>query len=320
MAQVVATFSTYDAVGNREDLSDIIYDISPTDTPFVSNGGRGSADHTFHEWQQDALASAGSNAQVEGDDVDVYDTASPTVRVGTYCQISRKTVLVSGTQRAVNPAGRPDELPFQLAKRSKELKRDIEYICTNNQATVAGDDSTARTTGSIQAWLKGNSSEGTNGADPVYSTTPTDTRSDGDERTFTEAMLKTVIQSAWTNGGEPSMLLMGAYNKTVASAFTGIAAQRHAAGDSPTTIVGAADVYVSDFGDISFVPSRFQKQSDALVLDTNGYSIDFLRPFMQEEMAKTGDGDKRMLLVEWSLKVNHELQHGIVADLRTVAV
>jgi hypothetical protein len=320
MAQADYTFSTYDAIGNREDLSDIIYDISPMDTPFMSNGGRGTAEATYHEWQQDSLASAAANAQVEGDDISAYDTSTPTTRVGAYCQISRKTVLVSGTQRAVNSAGRKDELAYQLAKRSKELKRDLEFNTTNNAATVAGDDSTARAAGSIQAWLKTNYEDGANGAPPSYTTAPTDTRSDGDQRTFTEAQLKTVIQACWTAGGEPSILMVGAYNKTVASGFAGIAAQRHnAEGAKPTTIIGAADIYVSDFGNVSIVPNRFMKQRDALVLDPNGYSYDFLRPFMTEPMAKTGDAEKRLLLVEWTLKVNNEAQHGIVADLFTSA-
>ena len=319
MSQVVATFSTYDAIGNREDLSDMIYDISPTETPFMSNGGKGSASHTFHEWQTDALASAATNAQIEGDDVTIYDTASATTRVGTYTQISRKTVLVSGTQRAVNPAGRKDELAYQIAKRSKELKRDLEYIALQNQATAVGDDTTARTTGSILAWLKTNTDEGTNGADPAYATTPTDTRSDGDTRTFTEALLKSVLQTAWTNGAEVSVLMVGAYQKQVASAFTGIAAQRHnAQGAAPSTIIAAADIYVSDFGNLSIVPNRFMRTKDALLLDPAGYSYDFLRPFSMSDMAKTGDGEKKMLLVEWCLKVNNEKMHGLVTDLVVV--
>jgi hypothetical protein len=318
MAQKVATFSTYDAVGNREDLADVIYDISPVETPFMSNAGRGSCSHTFHEWQQDSLAAAAANAQIEGDDVDVYDTASATTRVGTYTQISRKTVLVSGTQRAVNPAGRKDELAYQMLKRSKEIKRDIEYISLSNQATVAGDDTTARTTGSILAWLATNTSKGTNGADPSYTTTPTDTRSDGDQRTFTEALLKTVVSAVWTQGGNPTILMVGAFNKQTASSFTGIADQRYnAQGASPTTIIGAADIYVSDFGNLSIVPNRFMRARDALVLDPSGYSFNFLRPFQVEEMAKTGDGEKRMILAEWLLRVNHEAQHGIIADLNT---
>jgi hypothetical protein len=320
MARVDGTFTTYEAIGNREDLSDIIYDISPMDTPFMSNGGRGSAEHTFHEWQTDELASPAGNARIEGDEA-TYDTASPTTRVGTYCQISRKTVLVAGTQRAVNPAGRKDELAYQIAKRSKELKRDMEYIATNGQIAAAGDATTARTTGSFQAWLKTNFVDGVGGAPPSYATVPTHARSDGTQVTFTEAMLKTVIQAVYTEGGEPDVLLVGIYNKTVASGFAGIAEHRVAvSGDAPTTIIGAADVYVSDFGNLSIVPSRFQAQRDAFVLDPSGYSYDLLRPFLQEEMAKTGDGEKRMLLVEWCLKVNNEKQHGIVADLLTASL
>lgn len=320
MTQADYTFSTYDAVGNREDLSDVIYDISPMDTPFMANGGRGTAEAVYHEWQKDSLAAAAENKQIEGDDIAAYDTSTPTTRVGAYCQISRKTVLVSGTQRAVNSAGRKDELAYQIAKRGKELKRDLEFNTTNGAATVAGDDSTARAAGSLQAWLTTNTSAGTNGADPSYTTAPTDTRSDGDQRTFTEDMLKAIIQAAWTAGGEPTVLMVGAYNKTVASGFTGIAAQRHnAQGAAPTTIIGAADIYVSDFGNLSIVPNRFMRQRDAFVLDPNGYSYDFLRPFFTEPMAKTGDAEKRLLLVEWTLKVNNEAMHGIVADLFTSA-
>ena len=317
MAIATNTFTTYSAKGIREDLSNVIYNISPEETPLVSNVGKGSIANTVFDWQTDALAAAAANAQLEGDESS-YDAVSATTRLQNYAQISRKTVVVSGTQNTVNTAGRRSELAYQIAKKGSELKRDIEFSCLNNQAAVAGNTTTARKTASLQAYLKTNTNKGTGGVDPVYTTIPDDVRTDGTARAFTETILKDVIQQVWTEGGTPKMLMVGSFNKQAVSGFAGIAGQRfNATGAKPSTIIAAADIYVSDFGNVSVVPNRFQKASDAFVIDPEYISVDYLRPMQTMEMAKTGDADKRLMLAEWGLRVHTEKAHGIAADLTT---
>ena len=317
MAIASNTFLTYSAKGIREDLSNVIYNISPEETPFVSNIGKGTLANTNFDWQTDALAAAAANAQIEGDETS-YDAVTATVRLQNYAQISRKSVIISGTEEKVNKAGRRSELAYQIAKKGSELKRDIEFSCLNGQAAVAGDSTTARTTASVQAFLKTNTNFGTNGADPTYTTVPTGTRTDGTQRAFTETILKDVIQQVWTEGGSPKVLMVGSFNKQAVSAFTGIAGQRfNVTGNKPSTIIGAADIYVSDFGNVSVVANRFIRSRDALVLDPEYASIDYLRPMQTMDMAKTGDADKRLMLTEWGLRIHTEKAHGIAADLST---
>ena len=317
MAIASNTFLTYDAKGIREDLSNVIYNISPEETPFVSNIGKGTLANTTFDWQTDALAAAAANAQLEGDETS-YSAVTATVRLQNYAQISRKSVIISGTEEKVNKAGRRSELAYQIAKKGAELKRDIEFSCLNNQAAVAGDSVTARTTASVQAFLKTNSNKAGDGTDPVYTTIPTDPRNDGTQRAFSETILKDVIQQVWTEGGTPKMLMVGSFNKQAVSAFTGIAGQRfNVDGAKPSTIVAAADIYVSDFGNVSVVANRFLRARDALVLDPEYASIDYLRPMQTMDMAKTGDADKRLMLTEWGLRIHTEKAHGIAADLTT---
>lgn len=316
MAVITNTFLTYDAKGIREDLSDVIYNISPEDTPFFTMAKRETVDNSLFEWQTDSLAAVDTgNAVVEGDDA-TFDAVTPTARIGNYCQISRKTVIISGTTERVRKAGRKSEVAYQLAKKSAELKRDMEAIVLSNQGAVAGNSTTPRKTGSVLAFLKTNQSVGTGGAAPSWTSIPTGTRTDGTTRAFTESLLKAVILAVYQSGGNPKVLMVPPNQKQVASTFTGIASTRfNVAGNKPATIIGAADIYVSDFGNVEIVPNRFMRARDALVLDPQYVSIAYLRPFMKEELAKTGDAEKWMLLAEWGLKIGNEAAHGIIADL-----
>jgi hypothetical protein len=317
MAIVSNTFTTYSAKGIRENLSNIIYNISPEETPFQSNIGKDSVQNTLYEWQTDALQAAATNAQLEGDDIGTYDPVTATVRMQNYCQISRKTVVLSNTEEVVNKAGRKSELAYQLAKKGAELKRDMELVMVQSQVASAGSTSAARTTGSVLAFIKTNTD--TTGTDPSYTTLPNSLRTDGTVRTFTETILKNVIQKTWTSGGTPKILMTGPVNKQRVSGFAGIAATRYniEGGAKPATIVGAADVYVSDFGNVTVVANRFQRERDALVLDPEYASVAYLRPFQQMELAKTGDAEKRLLIVEYGLKITSENAHGLAADLVT---
>ena len=311
------TFTRYDAVGAREDLSNVIYDISPQDTPIMSSIGKTSAKAVYHEWQTDALASVNtSNALVEGADATAA-TLSATTRIGNYTQIVGKTVQVSGTLEAVDKAGRKSEKAYQLAKASAELKRDIEGIITANQGQSAGNSSTARVMGSLLSYIKTNTNKGsgtTAGADPT--TIGVSTRTDGTTRTFQESMLKDVVAKVFTSGGTPSTLFVSPALKQVVSGFAGLAAQRYQVPTSgQATILAGADLYQSDFGVISIVPNRFMRTRDALVLDPEYAALAYLRPFQTIDLAKSGDSEKTQILAELTLEVKNEAAHGGIFDL-----
>ena len=313
----MATYQTYTAIGQREDLTDVIYNISPTSTPFMSSIGKTKATATYHEWQTDALAAPALGGAVEGADASSI-TASPTSRIGNRTQIFTKSVAVAGTLEAVDKAGRKSEKAYQMAKVSAELKRNIELTLLSNQIAAVGDSSTARTMGGLQAWLSSNGDFGTDG---VAGSGGTTARTNGTNRTFTETILKTVVAEVYTSGGSPKVLMVNPAHKQVVSAFAGIAAQRYMApSDQPTTIIGAADVYMSDFGTISVVPNRFMNSTNAgnetaFVVDPDMAAVAYLRPFETIELAKTGDAEKTQLLAELTLEVKNQAAHGIIADL-----
>jgi len=314
----MATYQTYTAIGMREDLSDVIYSISPTDVPFMSSIGKTKATAVLHEWQTDSLAAASlSNFAVEGDTASDA-TMSPTTRVGNRCQIAQKTIKISGTLQAVDKAGRKSEKAYQLAKASAEIKRDMETSLLSNQVAANGNSSTARKLGGLQAWLATNGDFGTSGVAGASGTTA---RTDGTNRTFTETILQTVVKEVYASGGNPKVLMVNPAHKQLVSAFTGIAAQRFMApSNTPTTIISAADVYLSDFGAISIVPNRFMTSTNscgetAFVLDPDMAAIAYLRPFQTNELAVTGDNESTQLLAEYTLEVRNEAAHGILADL-----
>lgn len=311
-------FRTYAAVGMREDLSDVIYNISPTDTPFMSSIGKTKATAVYHEWQTDSLAAAATNAAVEGADA-TEATLSATVRVGNRTQISQKTVGITGTLEAVDKAGRKSEKAYQLAKASSEIKRDMEFALLNNTVQSNGSaGSSARVLGGLQTWLATNGDFGTGGSAGATGTTA---RTNGTNRTFEESLLKTVVKEVFESGGSPKVLMVTPAHKQTVSAFAGIAAQRYMApSDAPTTIIGAADIYLSDFGSISVIPNRFLLSGNsandvAFVLDPEYAAVAYLRPFFTNDLAPTGDSTKTQLLVEYTLEVKNEAAHGIIADL-----
>jgi hypothetical protein len=313
----MATYQTYTAIGQREDLSDVIYNISPTETPFLNSVGKSKATAVYHEWQTDSLASVNvSNSAVEGATASDA-TIGVTTRVGNRTQISQKTIKISGTLDAVNKAGRKSEKAYQLAKASSEIKRDMEAILLSNQTAATGNSTTARVLGGLQTWLASNTSNGSGGSAGANGTTA---RTTGTDRAFTATLLNTVMQSCFTNGGSPTMLLVTPAQKVVASSFTGIATRyRDVPANQQAQIINAADVYVSDFGIIQIVPDRFIPNSDsddtAFLLDTEMAAVAYLRPFQTNELAQVGDADLTQLLVEYTLEVKNEAAHGIISDL-----
>ena len=321
MAAPTNTVTTFSAIGNREDLANIIYDISPMDTPFLSQAAKSRASAVYHEWQTDALEAASANRKIEGDDATAA-TFVATTRVGNYCQISSKTISVSGTQRAVNAAGRADEFSYQLAKRGREIKRDMEYALTRNQGSSAGGTGTARSLASLESWLATNKTSvgtGTAQTTPGFSSgtvvAPTDSTVQG---TFTRASLNDVIQKCWTEGGDPKIIMVGPFNKTVASSFANIATlYKNVTPGQQGEILAGADLYVSDFGQHQIVPNRFQRDRTVLVLDMEYLGVATLRDMETNPLAKTGDADRTQLLTEFTLVVKNEKASGKVTDCTT---
>ena len=314
----MAAYDRYTAIGAREDLTDVIYDISPTDTPIMSTIGKTKATSVTHEWQTDSLAAATTaNALVEGASAS-EGTITPTTRLANLTQIVGKTVMVSGTLLASDLAGRKSEMAYQLAKASAEIKRDIETIITANQGQTAGSSgSSARKLGSLLSYIKTNTSKnGTSvtGVDPT--TLGVSTRTDGTTRAFTETILKDVIAKVFASGGTPSALFVSPAQKQVVSAFTGLAAQRYQVPTSgQATILAGADLYQSDFGVLQIVPNRFMRTRDALILDPEYAALAYLRPFQTNDIAKVGDADKKQILAELTLEVRNEAAHGGAFDL-----
>jgi len=260
---------------------------------------------------EDNVASAvATNAQIEGDEY-AFDAVVPTVRLSNYTQISRKTIIVSGSQQAGNHAGVTNEIAYGLAKKSKELKRDMESCLTNKVAKAVGASGTARTLGGLETWISSNTSRGSGGAGAGAGAAPTD----GTQRAVTEAMVKAVIQSCYSAGSDSNTIMCGPFNKGKISAFTGRSSARQNV--AATTIQAAADLYSSDFGDYKVMPNRFQRDRSIFVLDPDYWSVAYYRDFKQEEVSKTGDAIKRALLVEFSLVAKNEGSSGVVADLTT---
>lgn len=305
MAAPTNTFLTTAAIGNREDLTDAIYRISPTQTPVLNMASKAKATNTLHEWQTQDLAAAASNAQAEGDDASAK-TVTPTVRLGNRTQISTKTVIVSGTQQSMNSAGRKDELAYQLALASAELKRDMEYGLTQND--TAG--TSPRTSRGLIGWIVDNVN---NNGGTLASYTGNTGRTVGTTRAFTETLLKDVLQKQYTAGGEPDYVMLSPAAKQTFSTFTGNTTRFDKSEDAK--LYASVDVYVSDFGELNVIPNRFQAARDVFILQSDKLAVAFLRPFQTVELAKTGDADKRELIVEYTLECRAPKAHGAVYDI-----
>lgn len=300
---------TYASVGNREDLIDMIYNVAPTETPFLSGLKRVRASAVKHEWQTDTLAAAANNKQLEGDDT-AAEAVVATARLDNYCQISKKVFQISGTQEEVSKAGRKSEIAYQKAKKSQEIKRDMEFALTQNTTYNAGAAGTARQARGLEGWIFTNDSLGATGVSPVPSsnTAPVD----GTQRAFTESLLKNVLQLVFTEGGNPGMIMVGPFNKQAVSGFTGGSTVFNEAGKER---IAAFDVYKSDFGTLKVVPNRFQRERTAFVLDMMYWKLATLRDFKTEQLAKTGDSEKWHIVNEYTLEACNEKASGAVRDI-----
>lgn len=319
MALATSAFSTFAAVGNREDLTDVIYRIDPTDVPFYSGIEREKASAVNHEWQTQALAAAAANAQFEGDDAYAADAATATARLGNICQILRKTPRVTGTQRVVDHAGRDDEMAYQEMLKGLELKRDLEFALVNTpQAKVTGATTTARKLGNVMAWITTNTDKGGGtGADPTAADGTSARVDSATLRAFTENQVKGVIKKCFDAGGKPSVIMLNSFNKQQFSTFSGRGTPMQDQADRKIT--AAVDVYESDFGRLSIKPNRFMRQRDAFVLQMDMWAFAPLpgRSFISYGLAKTGDSDAKTIIVEGTLVSRQEKASGGVFDLTT---
>ncbi|MGB6105645.1 MAG: DUF5309 family protein [Pusillimonas sp.] len=316
MAKLADSFATFDAVGNRESLSDKIYRISPEETPFVSAIGKGKASAVLEEWQTDELAAAANNKVVQGNEATVA-AVTPTVRLGNRTQISEKVYAVTGTQEAVAKAGRKSEVSYQDVKKMVELKKDIDFAALQNTTAIAAAAAVAPQARGVLGFIHTNTNFATaDGADPdpVTNTAPTD----GTTRQWAETMLQDAGQKAWTNGAKNNLsLYIPAALRALFSTFDANATRNYAIKDKE--VVATVEAYQGDFGLYKVVNSRHQRDRDVFGIDPAGWSILTLRPFKPQELAKTGDNIKKMVNTEWTLKCNNPLMNFAIRDLKATA-
>jgi hypothetical protein len=301
------TYASTAAIGNREDLTDIIDRITPTKTPFYSMIKKGSADGTKHEWQTQALRAAGVNAQLEGDDT-TATAVTPQVRLSNYTQILKEAAAVSGTQEAVNKAGQKSEMSKQLALKSLEMKLDIEYMLTRNGVAVSGATRQSR---GLVGFMGDNVNAGAGYVAPNYVTNVAQT--DGTQRAFTETLLKDAWQKTYASGGEPTVIMFGPTQKQTFSQFTGNAQRNKLAEDSKLN--ASIDFYIGDFGSLSAVVNLQQRARDVFLIQPDKWELSVLRPWQKTPLAKTGDTERNQILMEATLTAINPKANGGVLDV-----
>lgn len=320
MAQPSNTFDSYDVKGIREDLENVIYDISPEETPFYSSLKKVKASNTYHEWQTDALRSSAANAHIEGDDT-TGEARVATTRLGNYTQIFKNAVVIPDTDEGLDKAGRAAEMAYQVLKIAKEQKLDIEKALFDNNAYVAGNATTARELAGVPAYLKTNvANVGTGGAAPTGAVPGATARTDGTQTVFTQADFDTVMQAIWEAGGKPDTVYLSAFQMNKALGFTGMNNQRSTIGAAvggTNAVVNAVDVYVTPWGTVDFVPTRENRGRDVFIMQSDMFGVGVLRPTKNTELAKTGDSTKRQVLTELTLISKNEKASGAVYDCTT---
>ena len=314
MAQPANTFDTYDSVGIREDLSNVIHNISPEETPFYSKAAKKAAKNTLVEWQTDSLRASAANAHIEGDTT-TAEARAATTRLGNYTQIFKNAVVVSDSDDNVDNAGRAKEIAYQTLKIAKEQKLDIEKALFANNARAAGNSTTARELAGAPAWLTTNTVAGAGGADPTGD--GTDARTDGTQAAFSQANFDTVMQSIWVAGGKPDTVYLSAFQMNVALGFTGNNNQRSAVQAGDERVVKSLAVYVTPWGSVEFMPSRENRSRDVFIMQDNMWEVASLRGTKNVALAKTGDNTTRQVVTELTLCAKNEAANGIIADCST---
>ena len=314
MASPTNTFSSYDAVGIREDLSDVIYNVSPEESPFYSKCGKTTARNTFTEWQTDSLRASASNSHIEGD-ATTAEARTATTRLGNYTNIFKNAVVVPDTDEGLNKAGRAKEVAYQTLKIAKEQKLDIEKALFANNARVAGNATTARELAGAPVWLTTNTVAGSGGADATGD--GTDARTDGTQAAFSQANFDTVMQSIWVAGGNPDTVYLSAFQMNVALGFTGNNNQRSAVQAGDEKVIKSLAVYVTPWGSVEFMPSRENRSRDVFIMQDNMWEVAVLRGTKNVALAKTGDNTTRQVVTELTLCAKNEAANGMIADCTT---
>ena len=319
MAVNANTNETYSVTTIREDLQDAMINISPTECPLMASIGSKTVDNTYFEWTAVELADPStSNRVAEGESAPGNDAPTNAVRLANYTQISDKVVEVSDTNNAVNGVASAQTTAKQIAFKLKELKRDMERMLIDNVAGIAGSSGTARSSAGLPAFLTSNVSRGATGGNGTLSGTtagyPNAAAVDGTDRALTEDILKTVIASCWDAGAEPSIILCGSgVKQKISSTFTGAATRQ--VDVVAKKVVAAIDIYVSDFGELQVVPTRFIRSRDVFILDPSYARVAYLQTTKQKPLARTGHAERRLISVEYGLQVDTESAHGIIADI-----
>ena len=321
MAQPSNTLDSYDVKGLREDLSNVIYDISPEETPFYSSCQKTKASNTYHEWQTDSLRASATNAHIEGD-ATTAEARGVTTRLGNYSQIFKNAVVIPDTDEGLDKAGRSAEMAYQVLKIAKEQKLDIEKALFANNAYVAGNATTARELAGLGAYITTNTSNvGSGGAEPTGSVPGATARTNGTQTAFTQADFDSTMQDIWVAGGKASSVYLSAFQMNVALGFEGNNNQRSTIGASvggtSNGVVKAMDVYVTPWGSVTFTPSRENQSRDVWILQDDMFAVAVLRPTKNTELAKTGDNTTRQVLTELTLVSKNEAASGLVADCST---
>lgn len=313
MAKVTNAYTTYSATSNREDLANTIANIDPFETPVITAIGSRNATNVTFEWQTENLPAVSTSSEIEG--FEISRTASTaTTRLNNVCQINSRNATVSGTQEESNAAGKRSEMAHQLALIGKAIKRDIESVLSGTvQVLNAGNDTTARATRPIENWLETNGTRAGDGSDPVVSSNTAVT--DGTQRAFTEDLLLDELQQCYGNGAEPSLCVVGPFNKRQASTFTGRTNSRHMI--QANKVVQSVTMYASDYTDLKIITSRFSRERSALLLDPRYAKMAWFRKYRTKDIAPIGDAETKLLIAEWGLEMTNEAAHGVVADLTT---
>jgi hypothetical protein len=328
MAIATNTSTTYSSVAIREDLSDVIYNIAPMDTPFLSGCAKMSAENTKFEWQTDTITAGSANRQLEGDDSPAATARSLPTRLDNYTQISRYIAQTSGTDDAVDYAGHGKHQAYMLAKLGKRMKRDMEVMLTQNIVKAVGSTSGARATAGVPAWINtSHVAGGASGSPAAGSLGTTAMVNNTNTAACTEANIKATIKESYDAGGQPDMMLVpSAVKQTISglssNAGPGIPARNPVSGKGGATAIAAVDIYVSDFGTFKIVPDRNLSAdgpgsvaANVFFLDMDYWGVAWLRPFQTVTLAKTGDSDKQMLLGEYGLVSKNEKASGILASV-----
>ena len=315
MAQPSNTFDSYDAVGIREDLENVIYDVSPEETPFYTTCKKVTASNTYHEWQTDALRSSASNAHIEGD-ATTAEARTATTRLGNYTQIFKNAVVVPDTDKGLTKAGRASEMAYQVLKIAKEQKLDIEKALFANNARVAGDATTARELAGTETWFTSTiQNRGTGGAHAAG--TGADARTDGTQSVFNQTKFDAIMQNCWDKGGKPDSVYLSAYLMNLALAFTGNNNQRSTVQAGDKKVIKSLDVYVTPWGTIEFIPSRENRGRTVHVMQDDMWAVAVLRGTKNVELAKTGDNTTRQVVTELTLVAKNEKSSGLGVDFST---